>query len=255
MTLHRATRILLSLCLVAAACADTPVQSEVARLDCPDGSEQVGAHPPDGIESWCQRELADGSIQRHGPARQWYRSGQIKASGSFSAGEPSSDWRCWSLLGEELEFSWCAGANVTFPARRSTLHVVAHGETVWDIAGRHQPTVNDIARANGLRPRSSLRSGLQLDIPEAVPPVPRSPEEKREDERKAWELALEATELLTGKGRAGRRTEGALKAHRPATMVWTRTHSTSCVAGSIISRSRQGQKGPLSPAPAEPSSR
>lgn len=44
-------------------------------------------------------------------------------------------------------------------------HVVAPGDTVWDLAKRHGTTVNAIVKANGLNARAVIVVGQELEIP------------------------------------------------------------------------------------------
>jgi hypothetical protein len=67
--------------------------------DCPFGTERAGRHPPDGTDEWCQEKDSQGSYRRHGPAQEWYPSGQLKASGSYVHGDKEGAWTICSASG------------------------------------------------------------------------------------------------------------------------------------------------------------
>jgi len=46
----------------------------------------------------------------------------------------------------------------------TSVHVVRKGDTLWDISRRYNMTVAEIARANGISPRSTLRPGQRLAV-------------------------------------------------------------------------------------------
>jgi hypothetical protein len=60
--------------------------------DCPFGAEQVGKHPPDGTEEWCQEKNEAGSYIRHGHYREWYPSGQLAQEGDYEHGAKAGHW-------------------------------------------------------------------------------------------------------------------------------------------------------------------
>jgi hypothetical protein len=60
-------------------------------VDCPVGTEPRGAAPPVAFESYCLRRT-DGDPVRHGPYRQWYPDGTVRAEGKLEDGERDGTW-------------------------------------------------------------------------------------------------------------------------------------------------------------------
>lgn len=60
-------------------------------VDCPGGTEARGAEPPAALESYCLRRTEDGAV-RHGPYRQWYADGTVRADGSFDDDQRDGLW-------------------------------------------------------------------------------------------------------------------------------------------------------------------
>jgi len=55
----------------------------------------------------------------------------------------------------------------------TSIHVVRSGDTLWGISRRYGMSVNEVARANGINPKSTLRPGQRLAVrPPAQGPAP-----------------------------------------------------------------------------------
>lgn len=70
----------------ARAPEDVRAPAAEGAVDCPAGTESRGAAPPVALESYCLRRTDAGAV-RHGPYRQWFSDGTVRAEGTFSDGE------------------------------------------------------------------------------------------------------------------------------------------------------------------------
>jgi antitoxin component YwqK of YwqJK toxin-antitoxin module len=68
-------------------------------LSCPEGTREMGAAPPKGLEQYCAIVAEDGSEVFHGPSRTWYRPGQKESEGAFKNGKPHGLWFVWHADG------------------------------------------------------------------------------------------------------------------------------------------------------------
>lgn len=67
-----------------------------SALTCPPGASLVGGTPPAAYEAYCQEETAEGSMQKHGPYRKWFPSGQIAEDLMYEHNKRSgtcTEWR------------------------------------------------------------------------------------------------------------------------------------------------------------------
>jgi hypothetical protein len=64
-------------------------------FDCPEGTRERGARPPQDYERWCERrDPARGAI-RHGGYASWHRSGQVHVTGLYQNGDRHGVWTRW----------------------------------------------------------------------------------------------------------------------------------------------------------------
>jgi hypothetical protein len=119
--------VVLALVLLADPAAPLPTRAEAAASSaCPRGTERVGAPPPEGYETWCERPDVP-PPRREGPARTWYddgglakasewkggkldgpylewhRNGKLARAGSYRADEREGTWTLWSESGAKEE--------------------------------------------------------------------------------------------------------------------------------------------------------
>ena len=62
-------------------------------FDCPEGTVERGAAPPEGRERWCERALEAGRALKHGPYVSWHENGQVQEFGSYRGGEDRKSTR------------------------------------------------------------------------------------------------------------------------------------------------------------------
>ncbi|MBW1686704.1 MAG: toxin-antitoxin system YwqK family antitoxin [Deltaproteobacteria bacterium] len=70
-----------------------------ARLACPEGTREMGAAPPEGLEQYCAIVAEEGSEVLHGPSRTWYRPGTKESEGAFKNGKLHGLWFVWHADG------------------------------------------------------------------------------------------------------------------------------------------------------------
>ncbi|MBI5493900.1 MAG: hypothetical protein HY904_02670 [Deltaproteobacteria bacterium] len=95
--------------------APEPDPSTRARLDrvlqkdrCPEGTEQKGFSPPQGLETWCEQPGKPG--RQHGPYRGYHKSGQLVEEGEYLDGKRHGRWVKYSAEGSrEAEAYYKAG--------------------------------------------------------------------------------------------------------------------------------------------------
>jgi hypothetical protein len=86
-----------------------PPREELARsFACPAGTERMGATPPEGFESWCEKPDEPPLRRREGPAFRWYDDGRLAQAGSVLRGERDGRFLEWHRNGK--------------PARAGTYH-------------------------------------------------------------------------------------------------------------------------------------
>jgi murein DD-endopeptidase MepM/ murein hydrolase activator NlpD len=90
------------------------------------------------------------------------------------------------LIGLSLVAAACATPGA--PDRRSQVHVVRSGETLWAISRRYDTTVDAITRANSLRDPKALRIGQRLLVPGRGLRAPSRPTRAERSERDAPRL-------------------------------------------------------------------
>lgn len=95
--------------VVLAACDRKPppppvvdtVEEVYPRLKCPDGTEKVGAAPPEGFRVWCRARLPSGRYEQQGGEVTFHReTGEVAAEGSYDAGRKSGTWLQFYETGE-----------------------------------------------------------------------------------------------------------------------------------------------------------
>ena len=64
-------------------------------FECPDGTRERGAAPPDGFERWCQRPNPARGRIRHGGYASWHRNGQTHETGLYKDGDRHGVWTRW----------------------------------------------------------------------------------------------------------------------------------------------------------------
>jgi len=69
--------------------------AEATALSCPEGTREMGAAPPEGLEQYCAIIAEDGSEIPHGPARTWYGSRRKESEGAFKNGKMHGLWFFW----------------------------------------------------------------------------------------------------------------------------------------------------------------
>lgn len=92
--MHRASLI----AVLLLGCAKSPEQvastpAQAARtLDCPPGTEEAGAPPPEAFELYCFREDIRSRRIKHGPYRRWHDVDTLAESGTFYEGKRHGRW-------------------------------------------------------------------------------------------------------------------------------------------------------------------
>ena len=110
------------LLLILAACVIAACKTATAPLSCPHCSQPMGARPPAGDETWCQK-MVDGQPVKDGPfalyrsggtlmlegsyhdGKQdgehigWYTNGKISAMGMYKNGKREGVWKRWDAQG------------------------------------------------------------------------------------------------------------------------------------------------------------
>jgi antitoxin component YwqK of YwqJK toxin-antitoxin module len=69
------------------------------ELSCPEGTREMGAAPPKGLEQYCAIVAEDGSEVFHGPSRTWHGSRRRESEGAFENGKPHGLWFVWHADG------------------------------------------------------------------------------------------------------------------------------------------------------------
>jgi len=64
------------------------------RPDCPKGTTQMGAGPPEGQKQWCER-VGDGAGVKHGWFASWHPNGERAVSGEYHDGLRIGVWTRW----------------------------------------------------------------------------------------------------------------------------------------------------------------
>lgn len=86
--------------LLLLATPTEPSRDELSRsFDCPAGTVRVGAAPPDGFETWCERPDVP-PPRREGPARSWYDDGGLAKASSWKAGHLDGPFLEWHRNGK-----------------------------------------------------------------------------------------------------------------------------------------------------------
>lgn len=65
-------------------------------FECPDGTRQRGAAPPNGFERWCERSDPAAGKVRHGGYAKWRRNSRIHETGIFVDGRREGVWTRWN---------------------------------------------------------------------------------------------------------------------------------------------------------------
>jgi hypothetical protein len=64
-------------------------------FECPEGTRERGARPPEGFERWCARQESGRRAVRHGGYASWRRSGQVHVTGLYRDGAREGVWTRW----------------------------------------------------------------------------------------------------------------------------------------------------------------
>jgi hypothetical protein len=86
----------------ASPLAEVPERTPISPLfECPEGTRERGARPPDGFERWCERpDPARGSV-RHGGYASWHRGGAAHETGLYRDGGRHGVWTRWYANGSK----------------------------------------------------------------------------------------------------------------------------------------------------------
>ncbi len=82
---------------------ESTLQQALAGTPCPAGAKRVGAEPPDGRETWCERDGPDGKAVRDGPYEAWHDNGVKAISGAYKDGARDGRWLLWHENGQRKQ--------------------------------------------------------------------------------------------------------------------------------------------------------
>jgi hypothetical protein len=86
----------------AAPSADDEVEIRVPyEAHCEGEQQRMGASPPDGLEQWCEIELASGERVRDGWSIAWYANGVKQEAGRYRNGVEHGIWLRWHENGQK----------------------------------------------------------------------------------------------------------------------------------------------------------
>jgi hypothetical protein len=85
-----------------------PAAPAPVRGDCPEGTFQFGAEPPQGFEKWCHKEVG-GTWIKHGPYAKWFKNGKPEATGEYADGVQAGRWTEYGETGNKSEGEYAAG--------------------------------------------------------------------------------------------------------------------------------------------------
>jgi membrane-bound lytic murein transglycosylase D len=151
--------------------------------------------------------------------------------------------------GSGLTVGECLGSIPPEKRVRFRTHVVARGQTLSGIARRYGTRVRDIAEANGLNPRRSLRRGAELIIPIAAKAA--APPKVRTASARTATGSKDAAELpglvkVSHKIKAGETLSGIASQYRTTIrdiQAWNKLRGSRIAAGHVLTIYTSGTSG------------
>ncbi len=104
---------MIALALTLSLAATPAAEAAATPLACPPGAERVGASPPEGFETQCERPDGPPERRREGPARTYYDDGGLAKQASYKEGKLHGAFTEWHRNGRVAGTgAWEEGARV-----------------------------------------------------------------------------------------------------------------------------------------------
>lgn len=88
------------LLLILPAVLFVACKSATTPISCPAGATAMGASPPAGDETWCQK-MVDGQPVKEGPFALYRSGGTLMMQGSYHDGKQDGEWTTWYDNGQK----------------------------------------------------------------------------------------------------------------------------------------------------------